>query len=313
MWRSSILTLVLTVPFVAAQTPEPETEPAVFRSEVSLITVDAKVTGRTGGDVGGLNASDFVVFDEGQEQKVSHFGRESTPIDLLLVLDVSRSMRPFLIDLTPRVTEALSPLRPGDRAGVMLFADNSELVQPLTSDLALIPRTTVNTIYKDGPGRSTLLNQALVSAAHYLQSQPATGRRTIIVLTDNYAVSGKARDEDVIRELHAANAVLNIVMVGAKGEVSGQVHGYRDPSSSVRPDVFHLAGATGGRVMSGDDPARALHRVIQEATTRYSLQYPAPGGEAGKFRAIRVELSPTAVARHPGAVVRARSGYDVPK
>ena len=190
----SILALVIAAPLMVAQVPEADTEPTVFRTEVSLITVDAKVTGRAGADVGNLNASDFVVFDENQQQKISHFGRESTPIDLLLLLDVSGGMRPFLLELTPRVTDALSPLRPGDRAGVMLFANTTQLVQPLTNDLALVPRTTVDTIYKDGPGRSTLLNQALVSAAKYLKSQPATGRRTIIVLTDNHALSGAARD-----------------------------------------------------------------------------------------------------------------------
>ncbi len=312
MMRCLIFAVFMAMPLLVAQKPDADAEPAVFRTEVSLITVDAKVTGRNGVDIGNLNASDFVIFDENKQQSVSHFGREATPIDLLLVLDVSSSMRPFLLELTPRVTQALSPLRPGDRAGVMLFASTSQLVQPLTPDLALIPRTTVNTIYKDGPGRSTLLNQALLSAAQYLKAQPTTGRRTLIVITDDNAVSGGARDNEVVRELHAADAVLNVIFVGANGAAPAKAQGYRDPSYS-RPDVFRLAEATGGDVLSGDDPARALQRVIQAATTRYSLQYPAPGGDPGTFRRIRVELSPSALARYPGAMVRARSGYDVPK
>ena len=108
------------------------------------------------------------------------------------------------------------------------------------------------------------------------------------------------------------DAVLNVIFVGAKGEVAAPTHGYRDPSYA-RPDLFRLTEATGGDVLSGDEPASALRRVIRDATTRYSLQYPAPGGGPGSFRHIRVELSAATVARHPGAVVRARSGYDVPK
>lgn len=297
--------ILFAAAIAAAQQPDPDVAPPVFRMEVSLITVDAKVTGPNGNDLNNLDASDFVVFDEGQRQKLTHFGRETTPLDLLLVIDDSTSMRPFLIELTPRVTDSLSPLRPGDRAGVMVFADRSELVQPLTDDLPLVPRTTVSTIYKSVRGQRTLLNDAILNAADYLKSQPATGRRTIIVLTGNYAEPGAVSDNDVIRALHAADAVLNVILIGAEPARYNQ----RNP----RPDVTRFAAATGGDVVTGDEPALALRRVIQQATTRYSLQYPAPPGEPGSFRHIRVELGAAARARYSGASVQARSGYEVPK
>lgn len=312
MLPRTILALLMLAPLTGAQQTEPESAPPVFRMEVSLITVDAKVTGRDGADIGNLSASDFVVFDENQRQNTTHFGRELTSIDLLLLLDVSSSMRPFLLELTPRVTDSLSPLRSGDRAGVMLFANRTQLVQPLTNDLIQVPRTTVSTIYKDGPGRTTLLNDALMSAAQYLKDQPATGRRTIIVLTDSAATSGTVRDDAVIRQLHAADTVLNVILMGVKGDIPKVTPGYRDPSNR-RPELSRFAAATGGELVASDDPARALRRVIEQATTRYSLQYPSPGGEPGSFRRIRVELSGAAQARYPGAVVKARSGYDVPK
>jgi VWFA-related protein len=304
--------LLVFAALAGTQQQDSDIAPPVFRMEVSLITVDAKVTGRDGRDLNNLDASDFVVFDEGQRQKLTHFGRETTPVDLLLVLDVSSSMRPFLLELTPQVTDVLSPLRSGDRAGVMLFADRSEVVQSLTNDLLLVPRTTVSTIYKNTRGQRTLLNSALVNAAQYLKSQPATGRRTIIVLTDNYAEAGPVTDNDVIRELHAANAVLNMVLVGAKGtEVKMKPTRYGEPDTA--PDIMRIAKATGGEVVTGAEPARALRHAIEQATTRYSLQYPAPPGEPGTFRHIQVDLSAAARARYPDAVVQARSGYDVPK
>ncbi len=312
MQRRKLLAMLAMSPWAGAQQAEQESAPIVFRLEVSLITVDAKVNSRDGGDIGNLAAADFVVYDEDQRQTPSHFGRESTSIDLLLVLDVSTSMRPFLLELTPRVTDALSPLRAGDRAGVMLFANKTQLVQPLTNDLIQVPRTTVNTIYKDGPGRTTLLNDSLLSAAHYLKEQPATGRRTIIVLTDNAAMSGAVGDEEVIRALHGADTVLNAILMGVKGDIPKFTPGYRDPSSR-RPDVARFVTATGGELVASDDPARALRRVVQQATTRYSLQYPAPGSDPGTFRRIRVELTGAARSRYPGATVKARSGYDVPK
>jgi VWFA-related protein len=310
MRRRNFLFMAIACPLVRAQQNESDPAPPIFRTEVSLITVDAKVTG-PGGDISSLNAPDFVIYDEDKAQTPTHFGRETTPIDLLLVLDTSDSMRPFLLELTPHVAEAVAPLRPGDRAGVMLFADRSEVVQPLTDDLKLIPRTTVNTIYKDGRGRSPLVNEALLSAAEYLRSQPATGRRTIIVLTNNDGVRGTVRDTDVLCALYAADSVTNVILVGAQ-EARPRTVGYRAASNRT-PDVFLYAEKTGGDVVTGQEPARALREVIRQATTRYSLQYPAPPGEAGSHRTIRVELSSAARSRYPGATVQARSGYDIPK
>lgn len=310
MTRRNLLGLFAAGAVARAQ--EPAAASPVFKMDVSLITVDARVTDRGGTDISGLSAADFAVYDENQRQKITHFGREATPIDLLLAVDVSTNMRPFLIELTPRVSDALAPLRPGDRAGVMLFAEQTLLVQPLTSELELVPRATVNTIYKDGLGRGTLLNEGLARAARYLFRQPAMGRRTIIVLTDNQAARGPVADDDVVKELHAADAVLNAILVGVQGEIPKMTPGYRAPSNRF-PDVSRLVEATGGDLVSDDQPARALRKIVQETTTRYSLQYPSPGGDPGSFRRVRVELSGAVAARYPGASVKARSGYDVPK
>jgi hypothetical protein len=55
-----------------------------------------------------------------------------------------------------------------------------------------------------------------------------------------------------------------------------------------------------------------LARIVRQIATRYSFQYAAPPkGQPGAFRRIRVELSPAAQRRYPGAVIQARTGYYV--
>jgi hypothetical protein len=77
--------------------------------------------------------------------------------------------------------------------------------------------------------------------------------------------------------------------------------------------VHRFASATGGQVITGTAPAQALAPVLKDLTTRYTFQYTAPSADEGAFRKIRVELAPDAVARVPGARLKARSGYTVGK
>src|SRR5260370_42594882 len=65
----------------------------VFRSDVSLVRVDAQVIGRDNRNITGLRAEDFVLREEGRPQHIRNFASENMPIDVLLLLDVSASMR----------------------------------------------------------------------------------------------------------------------------------------------------------------------------------------------------------------------------
>lgn len=293
----------------AANAQTADAEPPVFRTGVSLVTVDAKVTTRDGRDVGGLNAQDFAIYDENERRPITNFGREATPVEVVLLIDVSPEMRPYLLELTPHVAQALEPLRPGDRAAAILFGARTEIIQPLTGDLMRIPREVVDNIYKDRYGRGTLVNEALVEAARYLRSEPAKGRRTIIVITNNRGTRSSVSDEQAVRALLGVDSVLNVILVGsAAGPRS--VLSYHN-SDSVQPDVYRYAGDTGGEVVRDSEPAKVLRRMIESAKTRYSLQFPAPQDATG-LRHLRVELSVAAQARYPGAAVQARNAYQAP-
>jgi VWFA-related protein len=303
--------LALAAPLEFAQIHEPDAGTPIFRTGVSLVTIDAKVTARDGGDIPDLDASDFVIYDENEPRTPTHFARESAPIEVLLVIDISPSMRPHLNSLTPHAAEALGPLRAGDQAGLLVFAERNALIQPLTPEWKRLPGKIADTVFKDWLGRSTLVNEALVEAAKHLLSAPAKGRRSIVVLTDNKGAIGTIRDDQVVRQLHAADAVLNAILVGA--ETEPRVASRYSAPAATHPDVYRFAQATGGEVISGEQPDRALRRIVQQATTRYTLQYPTPEGSPGSFRKVRIELSPAARTRYPGAIVHARTGYEIPK
>ena len=83
---------LLAMPVVRAD------EPVVFRSDVSLVRVDAQVVDRDHRVITGLGPRDFVLREQGRPQPVQSVDSENLPIDLVLLLDVSASMRPHDIE-----------------------------------------------------------------------------------------------------------------------------------------------------------------------------------------------------------------------
>jgi VWFA-related protein len=300
--RCSILFLLAALTFAQDETP-------VFRTEVSLVKVDAEVQDGKGSGISGLRAGDFVVYDENQRQTIMDFASESQPVRVLMLLDVSPSMSKWLQDLGVKSTNALRALRPGDEVALMGFAARSQLLQPLTTDTGTLGQKIIGNIYKQTLGSETLVNEALVAAANYMSSQPGKARRAIVIVTDNEGARKSVSDDQVVRLLHAANVVLSAIIVGDTGSPFTQAR-YTNPSSGP-PDVQRFVAETGGQVTLGAAPAEAFAPILKDLTTRYTFQYTPPQGEEGSFRKIRVELTPEAAARFPGAKIKARSGYTV--
>ncbi|MEO8050275.1 MAG: hypothetical protein ABI833_07645 [Acidobacteriota bacterium] len=86
-----------------------------FKAGVSEVHVDAGVTDQNGRPITGLIQNDFRVFDEGQEQILTGFAAEEQQLDLILLFDISTSMRVHVAKIASAAREAFHELREGDR------------------------------------------------------------------------------------------------------------------------------------------------------------------------------------------------------
>ncbi len=86
MTRISLIVLIcalLTIPIVAAQ----------LKVDVALVNVVATVTDETGHYVSDLTENDFVISEDGQDQKIAHFSQsDEVPVSMGILLDTSGSM-----------------------------------------------------------------------------------------------------------------------------------------------------------------------------------------------------------------------------
>ncbi len=293
-----------------AQTREP---PATFRAAAALVRVDVQVL-NNGRPVGGLEASDFVLRDEGAERKADFFGRESEPLEVMVVLDVSGSMGSMLAQMAAAARQALTRLHPADRVGVAFFARRITIAEDLTSDRSLVERTIRDAPLAQGLGAGTSINESLLElAAWWSREPPFAGRRAIVLLTDNGGMHYQAPDDQVIAALSALNIVLNaIVPENAKPPRSAA-----KPGENVNPDftpanVFRLAAETGGEVMQTDKAGARFEQLLEHVRTRYSLLLAPAPGPPGLYRRTEVSLAESTRRKFPKALVRARAGYVTP-
>ena len=289
-WRI-LLTAALLTANIATQ------DEAVFRSEARYVEVSVQVLAE-GKPVLGLKPEEFRVYDEGQLQPISRVSFDEKELDIVLLVDFSESVEPIQESLRTHAAAAMLFLKWRDRLSLVVFNHSAYAVADPTWDrmeilnrLAALPR----------PKGGTEANQTIFSTTKYLQERagPEAGR-AIVMLTDNCAHA--AIEDDVVRhQLWETDTTLTLVNFP-------QVTPCRQ---SPPADVRRFAKATGGEVVSPRGKYLPLAEAFQRLRQRYSILYPAPGGEPGSVRKVRVELTDEAKKRYKDLTVRARMGYVV--
>jgi VWFA-related protein len=299
--------MALAFMVLPAAAQEPQTP--VFRAGVALVKVDVQVTDARGRIVEDLTQADFRVYDEGQPRTISHFGREAEPVDLALLLDVSGSMQRLLQQLAEAARAALAGLHEGDRVALMLFAIETAVAEPFTADFAAVQSGIRESVRARGLGGGTAINSATIEAAKYTAAEGRSGRRAVLIVTDNLSLNYQVPDEEVLRDLYAADAVLNAILIGRHRRPEPPQPGRYVNPDFTPSDVFKLAEETGGEAMEARRLGESFQQMIERIRARYGIHYEAPQAAPGEFRSIRVELTPEALKRYPRAQVRARAGY----
>ncbi len=281
----------------------------MFKTGVADVRVDVQVTeGKN--LIKGLSKDDFLVTDESQPQAIVSFAHGEERLNLILLLDISGSMQRSIDEIARTARESLEHLRPGDRVAIMVFARRSAVHQGFSDNLAETARQIGSAVKSWDVGSSTLINSAVVDAAHYMDSHAGTdGRRAILILTDNLSMSYQLTDGQVIRELNKADTVFNAIVTGRAIRPRPLEPGKFTNPDFTPADVFHLAEETGGEWVKAERAETSFNEMIERIRSRYMLAYHEPSSQPGTFHHIGVTLTEAARRRHPLAELRSRNGY----
>lgn len=295
MLSRSLLTLVVCAAG-CAQTP-------TFQSGVSQVRVDVEVLSG-GRPVTRLAAQHFLIRDNGMTQPAVHVSQNEEPLDVILLFDVSGSMKPAAERVSASTKQAFRHLREGDRVAVMTFASQPRLIAGLTEDLEAAQRTVEQDVLGSEFAGWTRIWDGLNEAGlvHFRQGRTRR-RRAVVIITDNYGQKGKVEESRALENLLEADVIVSAVIIPNPGES-------RRTKRPITTDW--LAAETGGDTLQGDDPGEAFQQMIERLRSRYSVYYEMPKGESGEFRNVRLELQGEARKLYPEARVYARKGYKLP-
>lgn len=320
----------------------------VFRADVSLVRVDAQVTEHGNRTLTGLHAKDFVLLDEGQPRPIRSFATESMPVDVLLLLDVSVSMRPHIERIASAAHQALRVLGKGDRVAIMVFDRSTRLRLKFRDNREDVEQELESLLNDERFNGGTDITRGLLDAAHYIGREGRhDARRAIVIVTDDQtersrnesAVSGALLKADaVLCALIAPDAMryqtgwpggtgrepqdgplpggplggpLGGIIFGRRGPYGGPGPVYRRPHTQSA-GTAEIARQSGGDSMPLED-ASSLETTLARIRQRYALFFYSPEGvKPGQVRNVEVELADATHRRYPDAEVRYRREYIVP-
>lgn len=310
---------------VGAEITPPPVNAEIVKVDVALVTVDALVLQKnTARIVGGLKREDFVLQEDGVKQEITHFGQDSLPLSVLLLIDRGGCLDPFGSEVHKAAVDAISRLKATDELAVMTYHDTTALLQGFTRDRTLIS-DALDRVPKHDEEADHCLNKVFADAAAYIErAGNPIGRRVIIAITGvtrNFdckdGPSGKAAAQAIyesggvvcgIIPRSADQKLENGVMVWATrlGKLGGA------PSM----DIQNLANETGGEVLQ-DKPEYLSHTfdtLIQHLRTRYSLAFVSTNRKRdGSTRKLKIDVAQAAQKNQGKLVVKARRTYVAPR
>src|SRR5690242_6200891 len=87
----------------------------VVKVDVDLVTVDALVLQKdTARIVGGLKKEDFLIYEDGAKQEITHFSQDALPLSVLFLIDRGGCLDPFGDQVHRATREAIERLKPTD-------------------------------------------------------------------------------------------------------------------------------------------------------------------------------------------------------
>jgi Mg-chelatase subunit ChlD len=209
----------------------------------------------------------------------TEIGLDVAPLDVMFLVDRSQSMRDQDAEVFARLDDLFAQMRPGDRAGVMMFGANTALERPLGGRVVLGRPTAV----VDDTGSNLELAIGAASA-----TLPARDRSRIVLLSDGQQTAG-----DGLRGAAQARARGTRVDVV---ELSRHSSSTRDPAVTrvaaapvvragepflVTVTAEGMPGGAADVVLRGDEGQTAVQAVTFGTDGLATASFAQPPGPAG--------------------------------
>jgi Ca-activated chloride channel homolog len=259
-----------------------------------------------------LNIDDFKVYEDGKQQPILFFSRQTDlPLRIGMLLDTSNSIRERLhFEKDAAIDFLYNVIRRGkDQAFVMTFDNDPEVIQDYTEDLGQLS----SVIQQQNAGGGTALNDAIYMACQKLRNPPpATGsdrsvRRVIVLISDGDDNLSDHAESDAIEMADKNNVAIYSISTNNEWVSLDTPTPQKLLLTEGDKVLQQFSDETGGRVFFPyrvDDLAQSFLDIGNELRSQYLIGYtPSYGKPDGQYHTIEVRVD------HKGLIVRTRKGY----
>ncbi len=300
---------------------QPPESSQTLKVQTNLVNVFATVRDKKNGIITDLKQDDFKIYEDGVEQKIAYFNKDTNlPITLAILMDTSGSMQNILgaeQDAASRFVRTVMRSNK-DEAVVISFDFDVNLLADFTEDPEVleegIHRARISAVSAGGvvtPGTipnsnagGTNLYDAVYLACHDELATEA-GRKAVVVLSDAEDTGSKVSLNDSVEAAQRADAVIHFLRLSDEPFYFNMGMGYNGSSVARK-----MADETGGReveIKSEKNLEGAFALISEELRSQFVLgYYPTNIKKDGTFRKLKVEVS------RPDSKVLARKGYYAP-
>ncbi|MEZ5400148.1 MAG: VWA domain-containing protein [Bryobacteraceae bacterium] len=316
-WTLLIAATLAAVLIAAGQKPAPQATPQeeppsdVIKVDVDIVNLLCSVREKKGGFVKNLEKDAFKVYEDGKEQEIRYFTRETDlPLTIGLLVDVSKSQE-NLIEAEKQAAYQFfgKVLGKKDMAFLISFGSEAELLQDLTNSPRILRsgldelrlNASVGGVMPSPTGakqRGTIMYDAVYLAANE-KLKREVGRKVIVLITDGMDFGSRVSRDEAIAAAHKSDAIIYSIYYVDQG-----AYGYFGASDG---DLKKLSEETGGRVFhvsrrqNLDD---IFSEIQEEMRSQYAIGYaPTNANKDGGFRKIEIKTN------DKNQRVQARKGY----
>lgn len=279
--------------------------PAPIQVDVNMVVVNVTVTDPYDRIVTGLDESNFQVYDEKVEQKITSFSTEDAPIAVGLIFDSSGSMGEKIQKSKEAALQFFKTSNPQDEFMLISFSERPNLITPYTSKFENVQDRL---LFVKSSGKTALLDAIYLGLSE--AKKATTSRKALLVISDGGDNHSRYTERDVKRAVKESD--VQIYAVGIFEPLSART---RTPEEARGPSLLaELAEVSGGRMFSvenADELPDIAEKISIELRNQYVIGYrPSNLVRDGRWRRIRVKLNPPRGL--PPLQVYARTGYYAP-
>ena len=195
---------------------KPENKPIKdfsVKVDVDMVSLPVVVTDKMGRRITGLKKEDFSVFENGIKQKIGGFAATDEPVNVVLLLDTSESVRKMLPLIQNAAIDFVNELHPDDEVAIMSFADDTTLLQ----DFSIDRNKNSYGIKKTRAGGDTAVYEAVWLALEEVL-KPVQARKALVLFTDGVdTASSKANKTETLELAMETRATIYCIYFNTEG------------------------------------------------------------------------------------------------